>query len=789
MLLLANYLSAQKYGYRFQSEFIELCPTNEGVSLVQTRNGESLELESEKENKASVIQKISSDLYFVSNIKDVKDACDIYVSETFSDNHGNKLHILPTVCVSMTKGYSVEPILSRYKDILTLEDSLMNTYYLPCKLTTATEVLQIVSEIEELEGVEWCQPDILANCVSTYSTYYLGQWYLKSFVNSPYAINAVQAWDLVEIPSYMKVAIIDDGVDNNHESYSGCILDGYTVDNTNGKGAPQNANSYDNKGHGTYCAGIICATNDSTGVKGVAPGVKILPVNIKPNTASANYHGQVSDYKISLAIRWAVDHGAEILCLPWKLGAYDNNIVNAITYALQNGRSGKGCVVVASSGNDYPNETGIAFPASISGVISVGATDQYGILYDGSQRGSGLDIVAPGVGIMSTDRMGSLGFDTSSNYTSQTGTSASCAIVAGVAALMLSANGYKTSAQITDYLHSTARPLGTYTQNEVGYGLVDATAAVCMAGSRIIGSDYQCLTTGYYVPCIPPGAYVVWSHTGQGTSMYNLEPDSPAPNHCYLRRNNTPATSSFFHSTLTAQIIWGGSVFKTMTMNLIGNTGKIFTYDQPSCNSYYNSYYTFQEIENMPISPNETKFVPVGCLFVLKSGYFVGKTITTIGTPWMFDNHIKSEIQFVLAPPSASDSLTIVVGARACDDEVRFTFYPLPESGMIYAYAIDMTPEGEQHYKLAIGENEEYLSVSTQSEKREAIKEDTPKDPADTPAWSVNAINVKTGAKVLQEELSQPTYMMDTSQWEPGVYVVRAFTGGDVIFARKITVR
>ena len=787
VLLLANYLQAQKYGYRFQSEFIELRPT-EGESLVQTFNGESLALESKKESKVSAIQRISSDLYFVSDTKSVKGS-DIYISETFTDNNGNRLYILPTVCVSLAKGYSVEPILRRYKNILTLEDSLMNVYYLPCKLKSADEILQIVSEIDKTEGVEWCQPDILANCESTSSPYYLEQWYLKNHINSSYAINAVQAWNLVEIPTYLKVAVIDDGVDKVHESFGDCILDGYTVDNTSGKGTPQNENSLDNKGHGTYCAGIICAVNDSTGVKGVAPGVKILPINIKPFYVTSNYNGQATGYKISQAITWSIGHGADIICIPWKLDAYDNNVYTAITNALQNGRNGKGCVVVASSGNGYPDEPGIAFPANISGVISVGATDKYGVLYSGSQRGSGLDIVAPGVDIMSTDRMGSLGFNPSGNYYSHTGTSSSCAIVAGVAALMLSASGHLTSAQVTEYLHSSARQLNGYTQDQVGYGLVDATAAVCMAGSRIIGSDYQCLTTEYYVPCIPPGAYVVWSHTGQGTSLYNLETDSPAPNHCYLRRNNTPATSSYFYSTLTAQIIWGGSVFKTMTMNLTGNSGKIFTYDQPSCNSYYNNSYTFPAQTNMLIEPNETKFVPVGCMFKLRSGYIAGKDVTTIGTPWMYNSTQPDEIRFSLAPPSASESFTIVIGARACDDEVRFTFYPLPESGITYTHAINMTSEGEQRYKLTITEYEESLSTSPENDKLKAAEGTVPVSSDISPVWSVNAINVKTGAKVLQKELSQSTFTMDTSQWEPGIYVVRGFTGGEVIFAEKIVVK
>ena len=389
--------------------------------------------------------------------------------------------------------------------------------------------------------------------------------------------------------------------------------------------------------------------------------------------------------------------------------------------------------------------------------------------------------------------MGSLGYCTDNYLDFPIGsTSVSCALVSGVAALMLSANSSLSSNDVTDILHNTARQVGNYSQNEIGYGLVDAYSATVMAGTKIIGSDYLCSTTDYYVSCLPPGATVSWSISGTGASAYSLYSNTPTTNHCRLIRNNS-LSSTYFFLSITAQIIWHGSVFKTITKQLTGNSGAIFRYDQPSCSSFYNHSYTFPEIENMPISPNETKFVPVGCLFVLKSGYFVGKTITTVGTPWWFDKHFKGELQLVLAPPSASDSFTIIIGARACDEEVQFTFYPLPESGMIYAYSVDMTLEGEQHYKLAIAENEEYSSKSPQNDRREVVSGEATtaclKTSTGTPAWSVNAINVKTGVKAFQTDLSQPTFIMDTSHWEPGVYVIRAFTGGDVIFAKKIIVK
>ena len=389
MLLMANYLPAQKYGYRFQSEFIELHPTRDAVTLIQTHSGESLALAAKKDNGESVCQRISPDMYVVNNIMDIK-STDAYTSIKFSDSHGNKVFILPTICVSMMEGHSIDPILKKYRDILTLGDTLLSIYYLPCKLRTAEEVLQIVSEIDKMEGVEWCQPDIFGKCEPAYSPHFLDQWHLKSTLNQNYAINAIPTWSIVDIPSYLKVAVIDDGVDKNHESFGDCVLDGYTVDNPNGKGAPQNWSGDFPKAHGTFCAGLIAANNDSIGTMGVAPGVKILPINIYPNYGYGTFEGGVSGIKIKDAIKWAVDHGADILNCSWMLSSNDNNVTAAIQYALQSGRSGKGCVVVAAAGNKYPNQSGIAFPSSIDGVISVGATNSSGILCTNSQRGVGL---------------------------------------------------------------------------------------------------------------------------------------------------------------------------------------------------------------------------------------------------------------------------------------------------------------------------------------------------------------------------------------------------------------
>ena len=72
-------------------------------------------------------------------------------------------------------------------------------------------------------------------------------------------INVVPAWDLVEGNSAITVAVIDQGVDKNHEDLSYCVLDGYTIGNPAGFGEPQNANQYNSKAHGMACAGRLAA--------------------------------------------------------------------------------------------------------------------------------------------------------------------------------------------------------------------------------------------------------------------------------------------------------------------------------------------------------------------------------------------------------------------------------------------------------------------------------------------------------------------------------------------------
>ena len=259
-------------------------------------------------------------------------------------------------------------------------------FIVDCTLNNSEEVLEIVKLLKEESFSEWIEP-VLMNNVETCNYYYGFQYYLKN--TGQYGgtegmdINVEPAWQIVEGSSDVTVAIIDMGVDFDHIDMSNCVLNGYTVDDPSSLGRPKNANNLDKKWHGVGCAGIVGAEDNSTGIKGVAYGTRILPVNIAPDSAF-NYtneagvntinEGFSNSAKIAQAIRWAYQR-ADILSCSWK-SVPCQLIEDAVNEARLYGRDGKGSIVVASSGNYFHEDSlDVAFPACIDGVIAVGALD------------------------------------------------------------------------------------------------------------------------------------------------------------------------------------------------------------------------------------------------------------------------------------------------------------------------------------------------------------------------------------------------------------------------------
>jgi serine protease len=146
----------------------------------------------------------------------------------------------------------------------------------------------------------------------------------------------------------------------------------------------------DENGHGTHVAGTIAETTDNDiGVTGLAFRAKIMPVRV------LDAAGEGDAAVIARGIRWAADHGAQVINLSFEFGSQVTRLdIPDVLSALRHARR-KGVLVVAAAGNGHVT---VSYPARSSLVLSVGATTKDGCKADYSDTGSRLDIVAPGGG-------------------------------------------------------------------------------------------------------------------------------------------------------------------------------------------------------------------------------------------------------------------------------------------------------------------------------------------------------------------------------------------------------
>ena len=289
---------------------------------------------------------------------------------------------------------------------------------------------------------------------------YYAQWGLQ-------IINAYEVWN-ISTGQNVLVAVVDSGSGPNADltvnlSPGRSIIRGRSSDNSN---------DIDPIGHGTHVAGIIAAqANNDIGVAGVAPHAKILPIRV------LDAYGDGSEADVALAIRYAVDAGARVINL--SLGGFGQSeqLKTAIQYAAD-----KNVLVVAAAGNAGPN-AGITYPAGNDLTLAVTATDQTMTSPSFAQRGSYIDIAAPGIGICSTVRIGSRA-DASracatagEPYVTMSGTSMAAAFVSGVAALVIAANPTLTAIQVREVIVATATDIGEPgIDNTFGAGLVNVYA-------------------------------------------------------------------------------------------------------------------------------------------------------------------------------------------------------------------------------------------------------------------------------------------------------------------------
>ncbi|NCQ90497.1 MAG: S8 family serine peptidase [Microcystis aeruginosa LG13-03] len=269
-------------------------------------------------------------------------------------------------------------------------------------------------------------------------------------------VNAPEAWASGYTGQGIVVAVLDTGVDRNHADLAGNIwtnageiandgLDndsnGYVDDVYGWNFANGNNNTLDGNSHGTHVAGTIAAANNGFGATGVAYNSRIMPVKVLSDSGSGTYSG------VAQGIRYAVDNGADVINMSLGGGSTDSAVQSALQYA-----SSRGVIVVMAAGNEGAAQPGYPASSATSWGLAVGAVDSSNQMASFSNRaGSNSSmsyVTAPGVQVYSTLPNGGYGF--------LSGTSMATPHVAGVVALMLSANPNLTDAQVRQIITTTA---------------------------------------------------------------------------------------------------------------------------------------------------------------------------------------------------------------------------------------------------------------------------------------------------------------------------------------------
>ncbi|MCM2579841.1 type VII secretion-associated serine protease mycosin [Streptomyces meridianus] len=314
------------------------------------------------------------------------------------------------------------------------------------------------------------------------------QWPLKAF-------DAEKVWRL-STGRGVTVAVIDNGVNRDHPDLRGNVLPGKDF---TGAGT---ADRVENSDHGTGMASLIAGhghgPGGSQGIKGLAPDVKILPLQV-----SDGEEDSAGDGELAKAIRYAVDHGATVINMSIAGHNSRDEEKRAIAYALK-----RDVLVVAGAGNSGTNNK--QYPAAYPGVLAVGAVDSTGTIWENSTYGPHLKLTAPGVHINSAGTEVQYGF--------ADGTSDSTAYVSAAAALLRAKFPDLTAGQVANRLTKTAlKPDGVsqFPDEHYGYGTIRPLRA--LTEDVPAGSKYGPLE----VPKSDPSAGAPGSSSGDNASDEN----------------------------------------------------------------------------------------------------------------------------------------------------------------------------------------------------------------------------------------------------------------------------
>jgi len=304
------------------------------------------------------------------------------------------------------------------------------------------EALSLLHE-DDPDLITKAEPNFIMGTLGASDPLHSDQWYVQAAAFD-------QAWKVLESTNAVIVAVVDTGVESGHPDLIGKCLAGYNV-------VSDNAATLDDHGHGTFVSGIIAASWNDEGIRGLCPNARILPVKALDASGSGSYED------VAKAIIYAADQGAKVINLSVGGYAYSYVLQDAIDYALE-----RGSVLVASGGNDGLDQK--IYPAAYPSVLGVGSTGAGGAVLPSSNTGGHIDCVAPGGNVLSTGLDG--------QYVSTSGSSASAAMVSSLAALLMPEKDTLSAASLRRSILESAKDLGDAGPDpSYGFGLIDSYAA------------------------------------------------------------------------------------------------------------------------------------------------------------------------------------------------------------------------------------------------------------------------------------------------------------------------
>lgn len=306
-------------------------------------------------------------------------------------------------------------------------------------------------------------------------------WAIENGSNNPIIVAVIDTGldyyhpDLRRENIWRNVREIPNGIDDDSNGYVDDFIGWNFYDNDN--------NPWDFAGHGTHIAGIIAAsTGNGEGVAGINWGARIMPLKV------LNFVGRGRTTRIAEAIFYAVENGARVINL--SLGGHHLSKAEqlAVDFAFK-----RNVVVVVASGNEG-TDTSDYGPAGLENILTVGSTGYDGKRAPFSNWGTAVDVMAPGIEILSlrarwTDFAmvsGQPGYEPGAGfvgpgnrYYRATGTSFSAPLATGVASLLVARNPDLTAGEIMRIIRQTARDIDVPgIDRNTGYGMIDARAAL-----------------------------------------------------------------------------------------------------------------------------------------------------------------------------------------------------------------------------------------------------------------------------------------------------------------------